>query len=96
MSEGSRAEREWDTSGESAVGSPEEHGWAYWVGGCCSVIHCLETPFAAVERAARGRRTAYWQIYCEAHSEARGVRRAGDGLDWTQEYLDGSERRNRV
>ena len=71
---------------------PQDNGWAIWDDGRCSITRCLELPVAAIERAARQRRPAHWQPYCEEHARARGVEREGDELVWTAAYLEPSGR----
>jgi hypothetical protein len=76
-------------------GAPEDHGWALWVGGACSITRCIDQPVAAVQRAARGRRPSYWQPYCESHARARGVECGDGGLAWTAEFLEPTWRARR-
>lgn len=72
---------------DDAESLPLDNGWALWDTGRCSITRCLEPPVAAVERAARPRRPAHLQPYCEEHAHARGVERHGDALAWTAAYL---------
>ena|SRR3954452_20999608 len=87
MSQAESAEPTFD-SDDPASGLPQDHGWAMWAGGRCSITRCIEPPVAAVERAASGRRPAHWQAYCVDHARSRGVQLTSDGLVWTSQYLE--------
>jgi|SwirhisoilCB1_FD_contig_31_13444130_length_565_multi_3_in_0_out_0_2 hypothetical protein len=72
--------------------APEDAGWLLWNEGRCSITRCLGQAVAAIERAARQRRPAHWQPYCEEHARARGVERQDDKLVWTAAFLTPSRR----
>ena len=55
--------------------------------GRCSVQSCAETGALAVLRVNGHGRAKHWQCYCDGHAAERGVRRSGDGLEWTPEFL---------